>query len=299
MEYARKYVYKVENYEGEIGKYLHFRYGYSSRVIKSVKKEGDLRLNGRHMPFVAPCRSGDTIEVLLRKEHMDAEPEDIPFGILYEDEDLLVADKPPYMVTHPTKSHPCGTLANAVYGHYRTEGYDGKLHFVSRLDMDTSGVVIIARNKFIHHLMQNMDEYRPFDKYYEAVVKGHLPEEKGVIDAPIMRSSDGIRRMIDEEGKDCLTEYTVLERFPSHSLVRLRLLTGRTHQIRVHLKSIGCPILSDVLYGDGTDPMIGRQALHACSVSFLHPVKKEVMNFSSPLPEDMKNVLEELRKQKD
>lgn len=296
MEYSRKYEYTVENFEGEISKYLQSRYGYSSRVIKSVKKEGELLLNGKHMPFVGKCRSGDRIEVMLRKEHMDSEPQDLPLKLIYEDEDILVADKPPYMVTHPTKSHPDNTLSNAVYGYYEKQGIDGKLHFVSRLDMDTSGVVIIARNKFIHHLMQNMDEFRPFDKYYQAIIKGHLPEEKGVIDMPIMRSSEGIRRVIDEEGKDCLTEYEVLEEFPAHSLVKLRLLTGRTHQIRVHMQSMGTPILSDVLYGDGTDPLIGRQALHAASVSFMHPVERRVMRFESPLPSDMQRVLEALRR---
>lgn len=296
MEYARKYVYTVTDYEGVISKYLQSRYGYSSRVIKSVKKEGELLLNGKHTPFVDRCSSGDTLEVLLKKEHMDSEPQDLPLRILYEDEDILVVDKPPYMVTHPTKSHPDSTLANAVYGYYERCGIDGKLHFVSRLDMDTSGAVIIARNKFIHHLMQNMDEFRPFDKYYEAIIKGHLPESRGVIDVPIMRSQEGIRRIIDDEGKECLTEYEVLETFSEHSLVRLKLLTGRTHQIRVHMQSMGTPILSDVLYGDGTDPLIGRQALHACSVSFMHPVERKVMHFEAELPEDMKKVLDFLEK---
>ena len=289
-----RYKYKVENFEGEIFDYLRKKHDYSSRVVKSVKREGELLLNGKHANFIDSCKSGDLLEVILKQEYYDSEPEDLPLDVLYEDDDILVVNKPPFMVTHPTKSHQSKTLSNAIYNYYRNKNYIGKIHFVSRLDMDTSGVVIVAKNKFIHHLMQNISDYKPFDKFYLAIIAGNLPENSGIINAPIMRSGEGIKRIIDNEGKECITHYEVIERFKEYSLLRLKLITGRTHQIRVHLQSAGCHIISDALFGEA-DEHINRQALHANEVSFVHPVKKELMHFTAPLPEDMVNALNEIR----
>lgn len=291
-----RYKYKVNDYEGEIFDYLRKRYDYSSRVVKSVKREGELLLNGKHANFIDSCKSGDVLEVILKPEYYDSEAEDLPLDVLYEDEDVLVVNKPPFMVTHPTKSHQTGTLSNAVYNYYQKNDYIGKIHFVSRLDMDTSGVVIIAKNKFIHHLMQNIVDYKPFDKFYLAIIAGQLPSDYGVINAPIMRSGEGIKRVVDDEGKECITQYEVVEKFDDYSLVRLKLITGRTHQIRVHLQNSGCHIISDALYGEA-DKHINRQALHANEVSFTHPIKRELMHFVAPLPEDMHTALEEIRKE--
>lgn len=293
LEGAR-YKYIVEDFNGEIFDYLRKRHDYSSRVVKSVKREGELLLNGIHANFIDSCKSGDVIEVILKPEYYDSEAEDLPLNVLYEDDDILVVNKPPYMVTHPTKSHQSGTLSNAVYNYYQNKNYIGKIHFVSRLDMDTSGVVIIAKNKFIHHLMQNVIDYKPFDKYYYAIISSHLPNDTGTIDSPIMRSGEGIKRVIDDSGKECITHYEVIEKFKDYSLVRLKLVTGRTHQIRVHLQSVGCHIISDSLYGT-PDSHISRQALHAAEVSFMHPIKKELMRFEAPLPEDMQNALTQIR----
>lgn len=293
IQKGARYRYTVENFEGEIFDYLRKNYDYSSRAVKSVKREGELLLNGKHAKFIDLCRSKDVLEVIFKPEYYDCEPEDLPLCVLYEDDDVLVVNKPPFMVTHPTKSHQSGTLSNAVYNYYKNKNYIGKIHFVSRLDMDTSGVVIIAKNKFIHHLMQNVAEYKPFDKYYLAIIYGHLPEKSAMINAPIMRSGEGIKRVVDDEGKECITYYEVVKEYNEYSLVRLKLLTGRTHQIRVHLQSAGCHIISDALYGE-PDGHINRQALHANEVSFMHPIKKEIMHFVAPLPEDMQNALNKI-----
>lgn len=299
-ENGAKYIYKVENYEGSILDYLRKKHDYSSRIVKSVKKDGELLLNGYPVNFVEGCKSGDTLEIYLRPEHFDAEPEDIPLEILFEDEDILCVNKPPYLVTHPTKSHPGHTLSNAIYNHFTQIGFTGKIHFISRLDMDTSGVVLVAKNKYIHHLMQNTEKYKPFNKYYYAVVKGVLPAkegESGIIDLPIIRSGDGIKRAVDDDGRDCLTEYTVVKNYGDYGLLRLRLVTGRTHQIRVHLQSVGCPIISDSLYGN-LDPLIPRQALHAYEVSFCHPITKETHRIVADFPDDMQKVLKILEEEK-
>ncbi len=288
------YCYRVENYKGSVMDYLQKKHDYSSRIVKSVKREGELLLNGKNVNFTKECQPGDEIQIILKSEHFDAEPENLPLRVLYEDKHLLVVDKPPFMVTHPTKSHQSGTLSNAIYGYYEQKGYEGKIHFISRLDMDTSGVVLIAKNKYMHHLMQNVAEYKPFDKYYYAIVRGDLPSAEGVIDLPIVRSGEGIKREVDEEGRECVTQYKVADKKNGYSLVRLRLITGRTHQIRVHLKSIGCPIISDNLYGE-PNSLIDRQALHAYEVSFVHPITNEKMHIIAPLPEDFKNALEELK----
>lgn len=273
--------------------YLRKKHDYSSRIVKSVKKDGELFLNGKHVNFVDNCKSGDIVQIILRPEHFDAEPEDIPIEILYEDEDVLCVNKPANLVTHPTKSHPCHTLSNAIYNHFVQIGFSGKIHFISRLDMDTSGVVLVAKNKYIHHLMQNTDKYKPYNKYYYAIVKGVIPKkegESGSIDLPIIRSGDGIKRAVNEDGRDCLTEYTVVKNYGNYALLKLRLITGRTHQIRVHLQNIGCPIISDFLYSEA-DPLISRQALHAYEVSFCHPITKQNHHIVAEFPQDIKNAL--------
>ena len=299
-ENGAKYIYKIENYGGTVTDYLRKKHDYSSRIVKSVKKDGELLLNGKAVNFTQNCKSGDTVEITLRPEHFDAEPEDIPLEVLYEDEDVLCVSKPAYLVTHPTKSHPCGTLSNAIYNHFSQIGFSGKIHFISRLDMDTSGVVLVAKNKYIHHLMQNVKGYKPFNKYYYAIVKGALPGregEGGRIELPIIRSGDGIKRAVDDEGRECLTEYTVIKDYGDYGLLKLRLLTGRTHQIRVHLQGIGCPIISDSLYG-APDPLMPRQALHAYEVSFCHPITKEEHRIVAGLPKDMQNALKKLEEEK-
>ena len=192
-------------------------------------------------------------------------------------------------MVHPTRSHPTGTLANGVLHHFRSKGENCIVRLVSRLDRDTSGLIIIAKNQYSHMFLAKEMERNTLIKGYTAVVWGNLKEKEGTINEPIYRpTDDSIKRVVDPRGQESITHYEVIESLKEADVVRLRLETGRTHQIRVHLSYLGNPIIGDTLYGRDEESLINRQALHASHLSFLHPRTKERINLSSDLPEDMK-----------
>ena len=282
------YKYIVEdNYKGKINDYLKDRFSYSARVITNIIKEGKMTKNGEPIYFVAECQGGDHIDIDFPREYPDCESRNLPIEVVYEDDDILLVNKPSNMVVHPTKSHQDDTLANAIYYHWEQIKHIGKVRFINRLDMDTTGLVLIAKNKYVHHFIQSKAQAGLVEKKYYAITRGVPTDKEGIIDAPIGREEDfSIYRVVREDGDICKTKYKVIDSNETYALLELILLTGRTHQIRVHLKHIGCPIIGDTLYNKDDISIISRQALHAEYLSFEHPRTQKKVEFIAPLHSD-------------
>ncbi len=246
--------------------------------------------------------AGETVTVNVPEpEATDVAPEDIPLDILYEDEDVIVVNKVRGMVVHPAAGVYHGTLVNALLAHCKDlSGVNGALRpgIVHRLDKDTSGVMIAAKNDAAHHSLAEQIQTKTASRVYWAIVTGNITEAEGVIHGAIGRSPKDRQKMavVRENGKDATTKFRVLERFGAYTLVECRLLTGRTHQIRVHMAYIGHPVAGDPKYGAKKCPFaIDGQALHSKTLTFTHPCTGEQMTFEAPLPEDMQAILHELR----
>jgi len=240
---------------------------------------------------------GDRITVSLPKEKSDFEPENIPITVVFEDEDLLIINKQPGYVVHPTKGHPCHTMTNGIMNYILENNKHFKIRFINRLDMDTSGLLAVAKNSHCQDDMSKQMSENGVMKKYVAIVKGIIAEEEGTVDLPIDREhEDHVKRAVLENGYPSVTHYKVLERFEKgYTMVELVLETGRTHQIRVHMSHIGHPIIGDVLYGEASVWLIERQALHAKYLAFRHPVTGQFMELEAPLPEDMLALIEKIR----
>ncbi|MDF2557073.1 MAG: yjbO [Bacillales bacterium] len=235
----------------------------------------------------------DSVSVVFPSEEISKSmlAENIPLNIVFEDESVLIVNKPPGMNTIPSREHPTGSLANALLNHYQNMGLQSTVHVVTRLDRDTSGLVLIAKHRYVHHLLSEDQKMGLVNRKYQALIHGIL-QGNGFIEAPIGRNSDSIiEREVREDGQYAYTEYSTISVFKCFSHVELKLKTGRTHQIRVHMSHIGHPLLGDSLYG-GTEERIKRQALHCCFVSFTHPISNQVIEFCLDLPSDMKKVVE-------
>jgi len=264
--------------------------------MTKVKYQDLLLADGVPVPGWHTAKAGQLIEVLLPDEGSHFEPQDIPVSILYEDDDLMFIDKQPGVTVHPTKGHPDGTIANGLMKLLLERKDTFKIRFVNRLDMDTSGVLLVAKNSHAQAELNRQMSAGETEKIYTAVCSGILPEDEFTIDAPIGSPFPGSKsRAVMEDGHPSITIVSVLDRFASAnaSLVRIKLLTGRTHQIRVHLSHIGHPLLGDSLYGGDTSVFV-RQALHASSFSCIHPITKERLTVESPLPDDLKDLISRL-----
>ncbi len=270
------------------------RLGFSSRLIAKFKRGlGTVKRNGIPVRNFAELLPGDILDITMPEDYSHFEPEDIPVRIIFEDEDLILVNKQPGVTVHPTKTHPSGTLANGLMKRMLERGERYKIRFVNRLDMDTSGILIVARNSHCQDAISKMMKKNQVEKYYYAVVHGIVEKDQGTIDAPLGRSGeDPVRRAVVEGGSPSVTHYRVLERFDSgFTCLSLRLETGRTHQIRVHMKHLGHPIVGDPLYGQEEPELIRRQALHAVRLVFPHPVSGELIDAEAALPEDMQKLL--------
>lgn len=275
---------------------LKRRMNFSTRLIRKLKETGGVELSGVESKLNVKVRVGDVIKVTFPEERSDFVPEDIPLDIVFEDEDFLIINKQPGIVVHPTKGHPYGTLANALAYLMQERNEYFKIRFVNRLDMDTSGLLIVAKNAFSQEgLQQQMKEDRTVKKYI-AVVEGILDAEEGIIDLPIgVGDENEVGRIVTPDGYPSVTRYRFLGTARGgRSLVELTLETGRTHQIRVHMSYIGHPVTGDSLYGR-TTPDIGRQALHAARLEFDHPVKGGRVVVEAPLPEDIMALIDNNR----
>lgn len=297
---GNRLVYSIS--EQDVGKkirgYLKDNKDLSSRLVRNAAKEERIKVNGTVVRMNYILKSGDVIEIELnRDENQDIEPQPMDLDIVYEDSDILVVNKPPFMVVHPTKSYPDNTLANGILYYFKNSGQNCIVRLVSRLDMNTSGLIIIAKNQFSHMALAREMMQKDFEKSYLAIVHGNLSEKEGTIDKPIFRpTDDSIKRTVDDRGQRSITHFQVVEKFREADLVKLTLETGRTHQIRVHLSHLGHPIFGDNLYCDMNDEeYINRQALHAYKLSFPNPRTGKRIDLEAEIPEDMKKLLIKLK----
>jgi len=268
----------------------------SSRLIRKVKRKKNIFLNDRAVSVNATVRENDRVKVIVELERNIFDPEDLDIEVVYEDLDILIVNKRPFTVVHPTKGHPYGTLGNGIAYFNLQKGFDYKIRFINRLDRDTSGLVMIAKNPYGQQVISNQMIANEVDKVYYAVVEGIFEEKEGTINLPIGRRDEGdIERVVMEEGQQSVTHYKVVEELDGASLIEINLETGRTHQIRVHMSHIGHSLIGDTLYGKESN-LIDRQALHAKSLTFKHVRTKEQCFVDSQLPEDMRTLVEKLRK---
>jgi 23S rRNA pseudouridine1911/1915/1917 synthase len=297
-----KYEHTVTNeeYGMTINTILRLNYRFSSRFRTKMKYQHLVDLNGTPAPGYIKPEVGDVIGVRLPDETSDFPPEDIPLDIIHEDDDLILISKQPGVIVHPTKGHPYHTIANGIMKYMADSGQSFKVRFANRIDMDTSGLIIVCKNANTQNELSNQMRQNTVVKKYIALVEGDVSEDHFFIDLPIGRpDSVSIQRChmeVEDGGKEARSEVRVLERFKSsgygpHTLVEVTLHTGRTHQIRVHLSHIGHRIAGDRLYG-GSTGLIDRQALHAYYIEFDHPVSGERVSFEAPLPEDIRAAAE-------
>ena len=264
--------------------------------------DGNVLINGKAAAKNAKVKDGDSVTITLPDpETYDITPENIPLDIVYEDSDLLVVNKPKGMVVHPAAGNYSGTLVNALMYHCgdSLSGINGVMRpgIVHRIDKNTSGLLMVAKNDFSHNKLAEQIKEHSFTREYEAVVYGGLKAESGVIDAPIGRHPIKRKQMavISENSKNAVTHYEVIKRFEGFTHVKLRLETGRTHQIRVHMAYIGHPVAGDEVYGPKkVIKELGGQCLHAKKIGFIHPRTGEYMEFSSRLPDYFLNFLQRL-----
>lgn len=263
--------------------------GRALRGTKVVKANYKLRL-------------GDVIDITLPEpQPLDVQPENIPLDIIYEDEDVVVINKARGMVVHPAAGNYSGTLVNALLYHcHNLSGINGVIRpgIVHRLDKDTSGIMICAKNDMAHVSLSEQIQNKTAQRTYLAVVRGNIKTDSGVIETQIARDKNDRKKMsvVKEGGRNAVTEYEVAEHFGKYTIVKCRLKTGRTHQIRVHMEYLGYPLVGDPKYSPMKTPFsINGQALHSLTLTFKHPRTGEEMSFEAPLPEDMKKIVTRLR----
>ncbi len=271
----------------------------AARLIES----GEVAVNGKTAGKSYKLAGGEDIAVTLPEpEPVEAVPQDIPLDVVYEDADVIVVNKPSGMVVHPAPGHPDGTLVNALLYHCAgtLSGIGGALRpgIVHRIDRDTSGLIIAAKNDAAHQYLSAQLADHTLARTYECIVVGKLREDRGTVDAPIARHPTDRKRMaVVAGGREAVTHWEVIARYPGYTHVRCRLETGRTHQIRVHMAYIGHPILGDTVYGAKKEvPGLTGQCLHAVGLRFLHPRTHEVVELFCPLPEEFTRMLQKIRK---
>ena len=286
--------YKINN-EKNVLEICKDKLNISSRLFTKLKKE-HIYLNGELLNSYKPLKKDDILTVDMGYPEVQdniVSNSDIKLNILYEDEWLLIINKPPFLPVHPTMRHFNNTLSNGVKAYYELIGLNKKIRPVNRLDKNTSGIVIFAKCEYIQEELTKQMKNKTFNKEYIALVNGNLlvDNEIKIIDSPIKRKADSIiERTISPDGETALTEYKVIKNYDGFSEVSIQLLTGRTHQIRVHFQSIGHPVLGDSLYGKESN-LIKRQALHAKKVEFLHPISKQHINVEAELPDDIRSLI--------
>ena len=285
--------------------YISKNYSDISRtMVQKLIENGNILVNGKKEKASYKIQLNDKIEINMPKpKEVDIKPQDIPIEIVYEDDDIVVVNKPKGLVVHPANGNPDGTLVNAIMAKCKTSlsGIGGELRpgIVHRLDKDTSGLLIIAKNDKAHINMSEQIKNRQVKKIYIALVKGVVKENEATINMPIGRSTKDRKKMaVRKDGKEAVTHFKVLKRYDNkYTLLELKIDTGRTHQIRVHMAEIGHPVVGDMVYSNGKNEFgIEGQMLHAKSLDFKHPITGKDMHLEAELPEYFKNVLQELQK---
>lgn len=290
-----KLTYVVTDSDESIKQILKNKFNMSDRFILKLKGSNSIYINGVPVFINYKIQVNDILTIIenSKEDSSNIVPNsNIKLNILYEDDFLLIVDKPSNLPVHPSILHYEDSLSNAVKYHFDKIDLYKKIRPVNRLDKDTSGIVIFAKNEYIQECLVKQMKQNVFKKKYLAVLSGILEKDSGTISAPIARKNDSIiEREIREDGDLAISHFKVLERFNNMTLVEYTLETGRTHQLRVHSKYIGHPIVGDSLYGLQS-PLISRQALHAYEVSFVHPINKDKMLIHSDLPDDIKKLID-------
>lgn len=286
---------KKENEGLRIKEFLIEHYSFSSRLLSRLKKRNAILLNGKAVPVTKNVFRNDQLEIIFKKEKLNYEGIEMPLDILYEDGDVLILNKQPFIVVHPTKTHLSNTLANGIAFYFEKNNIQKKIRFVNRLDMDTSGIIIIAKNSYAHQFIQKQMEDQSIEKRYNAVVSGRFPFDEGTINLPIGKKDKGdIMRKVFNEGKNSLTKFKKINDFGEKgALLDVELITGRTHQIRVHFSHYNNPLVGDTLYGEPSN-IINRHALHSSYLKLRVPRSKEPIEINSPLPKDIAFLINQL-----
>lgn len=275
----------------------------SRTMIKKLIEDGHILVNGRKQKNSYKIQNNDEIEIEIPEaKEINLKAQDIPIEIIYEDNDIIVVNKPKGMVVHPAIGNPDGTLVNAIMNICKESlsGIGGEIRpgIVHRLDKDTSGLLIIAKNDNSHIKMSEQIKNRKVTKIYIALVRGIIQENEATIDMPIGRSTKDRKKMaVNKNGKNAITHFKVLKRYDKYTLLQVKIDTGRTHQIRVHMAEIGHPIVGDMVYSNGKNEFgVEGQMLHSKILEFKHPITGENMNLEAKLPEYFENILMELDK---
>lgn len=270
---------------------------YSGQNLSEIKRmPKSILVNGVHYYMRQELSKGDHLQVRIceTKNSEKIPPTNLPLDIIYEDEDLLVLNKPAGMPIHPSLNNYTNSMANALAYYFQSQGKPFIFRCCNRLDRDTSGLTIVSKHLVSGSILSDMTKYREVHREYLAIARGSVTPSEGTIQAPLGRKEGTIiERTVDwEHGEDAVTHYKVVKEANGHSLVSLRLETGRTHQIRIHMKYLGYPLIGDYLYNPDMEYMT-RQALHSHHMEFTHPITGEHMSFTAPLPEDMAQVMQE------
>ncbi|MBC1742527.1 RluA family pseudouridine synthase [Listeria welshimeri] len=268
----------------------------SKQLLTAVKfsADGKIEVNRTEQNVLYQVQTGDNVRLTFPTEQQNERllTEYTKLEVIFEDDFLLIINKPAGMASIPSQYHPSGSVANFVKGHYEAQGLTSAIHIVTRLDRDTSGLMLIAKNRFAHARLSTFLQQGLLKRRYQALTSGILQEEAGSIEAPIGRKEVSImERFVTPEGKYAKTNYEVLKRYRGFDHVAIQLETGRTHQIRVHFSYIGHPLIGDDMYGGDTS-MLQRQALHSCHLHLVHPVTEEYMAFDLALPADLEEIIQ-------
>ena len=297
-----RYIVKKEDMNKRIDKLISEVYKDISRVmIQKLIIEENLKVNDNKVKASYKVNVGDIIEFNIDEpEELDIKAQDIPLDVIYEDNDIIVINKKKGMVVHPGNGRTEDTLVNALMGRCKDSlsGIGGKIRpgIVHRLDKDTSGIIIVAKNDKSHINLSEQIKNRKVNKYYIALVRGKVIENNATINMPIARSTKDRKKMaVNEKGKEAITHFKVLKRYNGYTLLEIKIDTGRTHQIRVHLSEIGYPVVGDEVYSNGKNKFgVKGQCLHAKRIEFIHPVTNKKMVLEAELPVYFKNILKEL-----
>jgi 23S rRNA pseudouridine1911/1915/1917 synthase len=272
------------------------RKGYSVQNMTEIKRMPEsVILNGRFVYMKDPVAAGDVLSIHICETACSEKipPTELPLDIVYEDEDIIVINKPAGMPIHPSMKNYTNSMANGLAWYYKQQGKPFIFRCSNRLDRDTSGLTVVAKHLVSANILASMVAKKEVKREYLAIVSGHVTPEEGTIDAPLARKPGTIiERTVDfEQGERAVTHYKVIRKLKEHSLISLVLETGRTHQIRIHMKYLGYPLIGDYLYHPDMT-LIDRQALHSYRLSFRHPITDEAMEFTAPLPKDMQSILD-------
>jgi 23S rRNA pseudouridine1911/1915/1917 synthase len=276
-----------------VREYLNNVRAFSHRLIKSIKREGTIKVNGEEVTVRKVLHAGDQLVIEFPEEQKGRELTSlpIPLEIVYEDKDVLVLNKQAGIPVVPSRHHEEGSIASGILNHYEHQGLSYTVHIVTRLDKNTSGLMLVAKHRLSHSLLSEQQQVGQVKRAYAAYVTGPVSLIKGTIDQPIGRKVHSIiEREVRPDGKHAVTHYQVKEQYEHFTHVHIRLETGRTHQIRVHFSYIGHPLLGDDLYG-GRQDVMKRQALHCRYLSFWHPFQNKWLEFTIDLPQDMTELL--------